>query len=106
MEAADIAQSARVAQPRDLADLLRNSITVIWFVLIVATLFSWWMGTDHGFKNEDLVGSLVLLVAFIKVRFVGLYFMEHRHSPIPLRIIFEAWCLVVCSAVIGMFLFV
>jgi hypothetical protein len=105
MEAAEIAQPARVAQPRDLAGLLRNSITVVWFILIGATLLSWWMGTNHGFKNEDLVGSLVLLVAFIKVRFVGLYFMEHRHSPLPLRIIFEAWCLVVCCAVIGMFLF-
>jgi len=101
-------EAARVTvhEPRNLQDLLRNAITVVWLILIAATLFSWWMGTDHGFKNEDLVGSLVLLVAFIKVRFVGLYFMEHRHSPIPLRIIFEVWCLVVCSTVIGMFLFV
>ena len=100
------AARATVHEPRDVQDLLRNAITVIWGILIVATLTSWWLGTDHGFKNEDLVGSLVLLVAFIKVRFVGLYFMEHRHSPIPLRIIFEVWCLVVCSTVIGMFLFV
>jgi apolipoprotein N-acyltransferase len=100
------AARATVHDPRNLQDLLRNAITIIWGILIFATLLSWWMGTDHGFKNEDLVGSLVLLVAFIKVRFVGLYFMEHRHSPLPLRIIFEVWCLVVCSTVIGMFLFV
>ena len=92
------------AQPRNLADLLKNAITVVWVILILATLTSWWLGTDHGFSNEDLVGSLILLVAFIKVRFVGLYFMEHRHSPVPLRIVFEGWCLVVCSVVIGMFL--
>ena len=91
-------------QPRNLADLLKSPITVVWVILILATLTSWWLGTDHGFSNENLVGSLILLVAFIKVRFVGLYFMEHRHSPIPLRIVFEVWCLVVCSVVIGMFL--
>ncbi len=63
------------------------------------------MGTDHVFDDATLAGSLILLVAFIKVRFVGLYFMELRHAPIPLRLVFEGWCLVVCSAVIGMFLF-
>ena len=47
------------AQPRNLSDLLRSSITVVWLVLIVATLTSWWLGTDHGFSNEDLAIALV-----------------------------------------------
>lgn len=92
------------SQPKRLTDLLRSAITVIWFVLVAATLLSWWLGTDHGFDDAQLVSSLVLLVAFIKVRFVGLYFMELRHAPIPLRIVWEVWCLVVVSVVIGMFL--
>src|SRR5262249_35550853 len=84
--------------------LLKNSTTVVWFILIGATLTSWWLGTNHGVNNEDVAGVLILLVAFIKVRFVGLYFMELRDAPIPLRIIFETWCFVVSTTVIVMFL--
>ena len=97
-------EATTVTQPRNLADLLRNAITAIWGVLIGATLLSWWLGTDHVIDDESLTGALILIVAFIKVRFVGLYFMEHRHSPIPLRIVWEVWCLVVCATVVIMFL--
>jgi hypothetical protein len=85
--------------------MLRNSITVVWFVLIAATMVSWYLGTDHALDDATLAGSLILLVAFIKIRFVGLYFMELRHAPIPLRIVFECWCLAVCAGVVGMFVF-
>jgi hypothetical protein len=97
-------EATTITQPRNVADLLRNAITVIWVVLIGATLLSWWLGTDHVIDDESLTGALILIVAFIKVRFVGLYFMEHRHSPIPLRIVWEVWCLVVCATVVIMFL--
>lgn len=91
--------------PSGLPGLLRSPITVVWVFLIVATLISWYLGTDHAIDNADLAGAAVLAVAFIKVRFVGAYFMELRNAPIPLRLIFECWCLVVATTVIGMFLF-
>jgi hypothetical protein len=97
------ASAVQTTQPRSLADLLRSSITAIWFVLIGATLLSWWLGTDHVIDDASLAGALILLVAFIKVRFVGLYFMELRHAPIPLRLVWEGWCLVVCTTVVIMF---
>lgn len=92
-------------KPSNLAEMLRSSITIVWFVLIGATVISWYLGTDHAIDDATLAGSLILLVAFIKIRFVGLYFMELRHAPIPLRLVFEAWCLVVCAGVVGMFVF-
>jgi hypothetical protein len=84
--------------------LLRTPITGIWGLLIGMTLISWYFGTDHGIDDAQVASVLVLLVAFFKVRFVGLYFMELRDAPIPLRALFEGWCTVVCSAVIVMYL--
>jgi heme/copper-type cytochrome/quinol oxidase subunit 4 len=86
------------------AGLLRSPISAIWGVLIAATLTSWWLGTDHGVSSKETASVLILLVAFVKVRFVGLYFMELRHAPLPLRLIFEGWCAVVSTAVIVMYL--
>jgi heme/copper-type cytochrome/quinol oxidase subunit 4 len=86
------------------APLLRSRITAIWGVLIALTLLSWWMGTDHGVDSARTASVLVLLVAFFKVRFVGLYFMELRSAPLPLRALFEGWCTVVSATVIAMYL--
>ena len=86
------------------APLLRSRITAIWGLLIALTLLSWWLGTDHGVSSEQTASVLVLLVAFFKVRLVGLYFMELRTAPLPLRALFEGWCSVVATTVIVMYL--
>jgi caa(3)-type oxidase subunit IV len=83
--------------------LLKSRISLVWLVLIAATLISWKVGTDHG-VHAHLATVIVLLVAFIKVRLVGLYFMELRESPLPLRFIFEGYCVVVCTTLIIMYL--
>jgi heme/copper-type cytochrome/quinol oxidase subunit 4 len=84
--------------------LLRGPFMVVWFVLIAATLLSWHLGADHGIRNPSVATVLIMLVAFIKVRFVGLYFMELRDAPSRLRFLFEAHCAVVCSVVVGVYL--
>jgi hypothetical protein len=45
------------------------------------------------------------MVAFVKARLIGLYFMDLRHAPTALRVLFEAWCVAVCGTVIGLYLF-
>jgi hypothetical protein len=87
--------------------LLRTRVTVIWLVLIGATLLSWWLGTDHGIGaggDHRSAGVVILAVAFFKARLVGLYFMDLRGAPIVLRAVFEVYCLLVFGVVIGMFL--
>jgi hypothetical protein len=87
------------------ADLLRSSATAVWAFLVVATVVSWALGTDHGFVDDTTTASLVVLVvAFVKVRFVGLYFMELREAPLPLRALLEVWCLAVCCLTVGFYL--
>lgn len=93
------------ADVRTTSRLLRSSASAVWIFLVLATVASWALGTDHGFVDNTKAASLiVLVVAFVKVRFVGLYFMELKDAPLPLRALIEAYCLIVCCLTIGFFL--
>jgi hypothetical protein len=74
----------------------------VWAVLVGATLVSWAVGSDHG--TGSFIAVVVLGVALVKVRFVGLDFMELRHAPLPLRAAFECYCVVLWAALTGMYL--
>jgi caa(3)-type oxidase subunit IV len=87
-----------------LVPLLRTPATAVWAILVAATVVSWTLGTQHGFNDYTLASVVILLIAFIKVRLVGLYFMELRDAPTVLRGLFEAYCVVVCCVVVGTFL--
>ena len=89
---------------RTVTALLRTPATAIWIVLILATMTSLALGSEHGINNHTLASTAILLIAFIKVRLVGLYFMELREAPTVLRGLFEAYCFIVCTLVIGVFL--
>lgn len=84
---------------------LKHRTTTIWLVLVVATLLAWLLGADHVLGDHTrLTTVLVLLVAFVKVRLIGLDFMELRTAPVPLRILFEGYVVVVLGAVVGTYL--
>ena len=87
-----------------MGEVIRDRITVVWAALIGATILSWWLGTDHGVSDARLTSALVLLVAFVKVSFIGIYFMELRHAPGALKLLYQGWCVVVCTALVTMFL--
>ncbi|WP_304108153.1 cytochrome C oxidase subunit IV family protein [Mycolicibacterium bacteremicum] len=72
-------------------NLLRNRAGASWLFLVAATVLSWAVGAEHG--TGSTVAVLVLGIAAIKVRLVGLDFMELRHAPLALRAAFEAYCL-------------
>jgi caa(3)-type oxidase subunit IV len=84
-----------------MTSLLRTPATAVWVVLITATAVSWTLGT----QNHELASVIILLIAFIKVRLVGRYFMELREAPNVLRGLFDAYCLIVCTLLLGVFLF-
>jgi len=82
--------------------LMRNRAGVSWLILIAATLASFALGADHG--TGSLVAVAVLAIAAIKVRLVGLDFMELRHAPIPLRMAFEVYCVGLWALLSGLYL--
>lgn len=81
---------------------MRNRAGVSWLILVAFTLASWAFGADHG--TASLVAVAVLGIAAIKVRLVGLDFMELRHAPIPLRAAFEVYCVALWALLSGLYL--
>ena len=84
--------------------LLRSRITLIWFLLVGATALSLEMGHGVGFENPRHASVAIIVIAFIKVRFVILEFMEIRHAPRFMRLVGEVWIVAVCATLIGLFL--
>jgi len=75
----------------------------VWLVLLGATVFSITLfEASHSDRMNRYASSAVIAVAFVKVRFVGLDFMELRESPAVLRLAFELWLAVVGSTLILM----
>ena len=81
-------------------DLVRGPVLAVWVALVALTLGSWWVGGDHGIGSARVAGAVVLVVAFVKLRFVGLHFMELRSAPRVMRIAFESWCAGVCALLV------
>ncbi len=82
--------------------LMRARSTYVWLALVVVTLVSWGVGADHEIGSG--IAVFVLALAVIKVRFVGLDFMELRNAPLLLRGTFEAYCVLLWSVLAGMYL--
>jgi hypothetical protein len=84
-----------------------RKIAAVWFLLIAATLLSWRVGTayapDAG-GGQTLSTLAILLVAGVKVRLVGLWFMELREAVTPLRLAFEVYVLAVVAMMVGLYL--
>jgi hypothetical protein len=92
-----------------LAPLLRTRTTAVWLLLTAATLLTWSLGTDHGLgmsHGHTLTAVVILVIAIVKIRFIGMYFMELRHSPPALRAVFEIYCAAVLLTLSAMYLFV
>jgi hypothetical protein len=81
--------------------LFRTRATVVWAILVGATLVSWAVGSEHG--TGSLIAVIVLGVATVKVRFVGLDFMELGHAPLVLRAAFEFYCMALWCVLAGMY---
>jgi hypothetical protein len=67
--------------------------------LVAATLVSWGFGHGWGL-DPQAAGIAVIIIAFVKIRYVILDFMELRTAPLGMRVAAEAWCIVVCSTLV------
>lgn len=78
---------------------LWKSTTGIWLLLSTATVITTWVLSKKGF-DPRLATSAIVLIAAWKVRLVLLHFMELRHAPLPLRLLFEAWVLLAAGVIL------
>lgn len=76
-----------------------------WGLLVLATCISWVLGSHHdghpGAANAAT--AVTLAIGFGKAHLVGSEFMELRHAPSALRLLFAAWILLVGGTLIGLY---
>jgi hypothetical protein len=84
--------------------MTRNSVTIVWLVLVLATAASWWLGGRASAGPDRLAGIAVLVVAFVKVRLIVRHFMEVQQAPPPLQLGLDVWIVVVCVALLVLYL--
>lgn len=80
-----------------------RTVTLVWIALMLATIASTW-GVSGAAVGAGVGTTAVLLIAAFKLRLVLLHFMELRHAPLPLRLAFEAWVLVLSAALLSLYL--
>ncbi|UXA13916.1 cytochrome C oxidase subunit IV family protein [Mycolicibacterium sp. jd] len=81
--------------------VLRERASRVWLVLVVLTVLTTW-GLSKDLLAPSVAVAGTFLVVAIKVRLVMLDFMELRHAPVRVRIVFESWIVVIVLAILGL----
>jgi caa(3)-type oxidase subunit IV len=77
----------------------RSVATLVWVVLVIATVASWWLSRGQAAAPAETV-SIVMVIAAVKARLIILHFMGLKHAPLPLRLIFEGWAVAVTGFIL------
>lgn len=86
-----------------LKDLVPLRVAVTWAVLVTLSILGPILNIEG--EGSTLIAVIVLAFAVIKVRFVGLDFMELRHAPVAMLAVFEAYCAVLLGTLAGLYVF-
>ena len=82
---------------------LRSGLTVVWGLVALITLVSWWLGArGEGVGTDASVLLLVVAIALVKSRLIFSYFMEVRHGPRWLRWNCDGWLLFVGAMIVAL----
>jgi heme/copper-type cytochrome/quinol oxidase subunit 4 len=86
-------------------ELVRQRATVSFALLLIVTLVAFWLTVGHGgtvlSEGQALIWTQIIVLAFVKVRWVLLDFMELRSAPIGLRALYEMWGVAVAAVLIA-----
>lgn len=77
--------------------------TVVWLVLLAATVLTAVVGLEQAGTSQS-VGLLLMGIAFVKLRLVGIHFMELGTAPLPLRLVFEGYVVAVFVVLVTLYL--
>ncbi len=85
-------------------DSLPRFETIVWLILLVVSCLSWELASSFNiFGDVRFVASAVLIIAFVKTRFVLLDFMDLKRAPIAARVFAELWWIGNCSILLGFY---
>ena len=83
--------------------LRTNHAVIVWLALALATLLSWWLAIDET-PGGDVIAVSILIIAAIKIRLVGMHFMELKDAPPLLRGMFELYVVALLAGLVGFLL--
>jgi hypothetical protein len=86
--------------------VILSSSSLIWLLLAFLTVTSWAIGEQHSFTSANataMLSTAMILIGFFKVRLVAMHFMELRYAPWQLRLVFEAWVVLVCTVILVLY---
>jgi caa(3)-type oxidase subunit IV len=75
-------------------------VSLVWAVLLMLTFGSFIVGIEQGAGFASTAAVIIIGIALFKVRLIGLHFMDLREAVRPLRLIFEAYLVVVFAVLV------
>ncbi|GAY18620.1 cytochrome C oxidase subunit IV family protein [Mycobacterium sp. shizuoka-1] len=73
-------------------------LTLVWAVLLALTFGSFLVGVEQGADSAGAAAFVIIGIALLKVRLIGVHFMDLRVAPTALRMLFEGYVLAVFVA--------
>jgi len=73
---------------------MTSRVNLLFGLLVAATVLTWLLGVESS-ASHTVAGLGVLTIGFVKLRLVGMHFMEIGNAPVVLRGIFEGYVAVV-----------
>ena len=80
--------------------------TLVWVLLLALTFGSFLVGVEQGAGFASVAAAVIVGIAMIKVRLIGLHFMDVRVAPRALRALFEGYVLAVFVVLVALDIFV
>jgi flagellar motor component MotA len=80
-------------------------VTVVWVLLLALTFGSFLVGLEQGAAFASVGAAIIVGIAMIKVRLIGLHFMDLRAAPRALRALFEGYVLAVFVVLVALDIF-
>ena len=81
-------------------------VILVWVVLLALTFGSFLVGVEQGAGFASVAAAIIVGVAMLKVRLIGIHFMDLRVAPPALRAVFEGYVLVVFAVLVALDIFV
>jgi hypothetical protein len=81
-------------------------VTLVWALLLALTFGSFLVGVEQGAGFASAAAVIIIGIALLKVRLIGIHFMDLRVAPVALRALFEGYVLLVFVVLVALDVFV
>jgi hypothetical protein len=81
-------------------------VEMVWALLLLLTFGSFVLGMEQNAGFASAGAAVIVAIALLKVRLIGMHFMDIRSAPWALRGLFEGYLLIVLVVLVAFDVFV